>query len=253
MRLRDESRDYLTGQKLDRKYTLCLDCDASDFVLDDRIEILRALAAGKKVIHAGCVDHDPRIVERKRAAGVWLHEILLRSAKRCYGVDTSAKGIAYLRDVLGHGDVEQLDIRAGPSPSLAAEAWDLLLLPEILEHQNDPVSFLRDVRRTFAGNVRELVVTVPNGFHERNFRMARRGREHVNSDHRYWFTPYTLARVLTEAGFVVQELKACMRSRPQREKAGLLQRSRLKRHPLLRSNLVGIADFGRRIGPVDGG
>jgi len=253
MRLRDESRDYLTGQKFERKYTLRLDFDAGDFVLEDRIEILRALAAGKKVIHAGCVDHDPAILERKRRAGVWLHEILLHSAKRCYGVDTSAEGIAYLREVLGHRDVAHLDIRLGPSPPLSAERWDLLLLPEILEHQDDPVAFLRDVRRTFGFNVRELVVTVPNGFYERNFRLARRGREHVNSDHRYWFTPYTLARVLTEAGFGVQELRACMRSRSWQRKAGLLQRSRLKRRPLLRSNLVAIADFGGGLAPTDGG
>ena len=33
--------------------------------------------------------------------------------------------------------------------------------------------------------------------------------EYSDADHRYWFTPYTLAKVCSHAGYIVQEINFC--------------------------------------------
>jgi hypothetical protein len=52
-----------------------------------------------------------------------------------------------------------------------------------------------------AGQARELVTTTPNVFRIQNLINTLRAREYINSDHRYWFSPYTLAKVLSQAGY----------------------------------------------------
>ena len=76
-----------------------------------------------------------------------------------------------------------------------AQRFDLCLLADVVEHVGDVVSFLREMRRY---RFDELVVVTPNLFRLRNFWSA---GEVVNTDHRYWFSPYTLSKVLVDAGY----------------------------------------------------
>ncbi len=49
-----------------------------------------------------------------------------------------------------------------------------------------------------------IIVTVPNAFKFENFLNAMRDREAINSDHRYWFTVYTIAKVMTLSGITME-------------------------------------------------
>ena len=49
-----------------------------------------------------------------------------------------------------------------------------------------------------------LMVAAPKAFRLRNFLS---GREPINSAHRYRFTPYTLCKVLTDAGYAPQHVE----------------------------------------------
>lgn len=165
----------------------------------ERCSLLADLCAGKRVLHIGCADHPDRI-ERKRREGNYLHEVIARRAAALVGIDINPEGVEAMRRA-GFRDIHRADLaNGGAPPEVASAGFDLAVLGEILEHLSDPVGFLRTLRREVPG-VRSLVVTGPNAFRFANFFAALRTREAVNSDHRAWFTPYTLAKLLADAGF----------------------------------------------------
>ena len=58
-------------------------------------------------------------------------------------------------------------------------------------------------------NVEKVIITVPYAFGLRQMFSGLLKRENINSDHRYWFTPYTIAKVCIEAGIDPEELFFC--------------------------------------------
>jgi hypothetical protein len=161
--------------------------------------------AGQSVIHVGCVDHEP-LIEEKRRRGEWLHERLMARSKRVVGVDINGVGIEAMRRLgiqdLFTGDVLDPEF----AKSLCQDSWDTMLIGEVLEHIGNPVEFLSKIQQNFAGHVDRLVLTVPNAFKLANFLNSLKQREIINSDHRFWFSPYTLMKLGTDAGFEVEGL-----------------------------------------------
>jgi len=129
---------------------------------------------------------------------------------------------------------------------LASEHWDVVVLGEVLEHVDNPVLFLQTLNKQLRFFADTLIITVPNAFRYNNIRYSKRNCEVINSDHRYWFTPYTLLKILIRAGFTVEHLWLCEASKPNWK--GYLRHIfkyfQLKRTPLLRSTIVVIAKFG---------
>lgn len=242
MRIPDTTDSYLSGERYSNGLEVSFEMQDSDGVYRSRSDVLVALCAGRSVIHLGCVDHNPETIRKKIKRGKWLHASLCEVASRCYGVDISEAGIAYLRDELGYTDAEALDILEQPSEVLDGEQWDYLLVPEVLEHVNDPHRFLTGLHARFGRNVGKLVITVPNAFARENYRHALRDVEIINSDHRYWFTPYTLAKLAVLAGFTVENITMCRHGRVKRR--SVFKNRFFRRHPLLRSDIVAILGFG---------
>lgn len=71
--------------------------------------------------------------------------------------------------------------------------FDLVLVPDVVEHISNVRVFLEELRRFSA----PIVLTTPNAFRYSN-RLAFR-TELINSDHKCWFSPYTLMRTLIQA------------------------------------------------------
>jgi hypothetical protein len=69
----------------------------------------------------------------------------------------------------------------------------------------------------------EFVVTVPNALSLRNAVQALGGVERINTDHRAWFSPFTLLKVLADAGLRAQSLHGCAVSTPGTFKGRLLR------------------------------
>lgn len=205
-----------------------------------RFDLARELAVGRSVLHVGCVDHVP-LLDEKLAAGTWMHDVLAGAATRLGGIDVNAEGIELLRE-RGYADLHVGDV-SRPSPELAKDHWDVLFLGEMLEHHDDPVGFLSRIRERWS-HVGNVVVTVPNAFAWSTLRRTLRSEELINTDHRFWFTPFTIAKVAVRAGFSVDELHMCESSAPQagaplpgRVKQGVL-RFALARRPIYRSCIV---------------
>jgi len=79
-------------------------------------------------------------------------------------------------------------------------------IPDVIEHIGNPVHFLNAIREKFENNVDKIILTTPNAFRLQNSLNALKGVEVLNSDHRFWFTPYTLSKILTDAKYRIDRL-----------------------------------------------
>jgi hypothetical protein len=112
--------------------------------------------------------------------------------------------------------------------------WDYIVAGEVLEHIDDPVMFLKAIREKYGACTERIIITVPNALSYTNFRFALRNIEMINSDHRFWFTPFTLLKVATQAGIVVEDFDLCVDNEP-----GFFSVKRwLKDKPLFRNRIV---------------
>ena len=161
-----------------------------------RVDRLMDLCRNQKVLHVGCCDHLD-LIRSKVEQGVYLHQNLCKVASRCVGMDISEPGVALLRE-LGFPEVYVPNDVPQQSPQ---GDFDICLLADVIEHVGDVVGFLQSMRRY---KFKTLVVATPNAFRLRNFL----GRsELINTDHRYWFSPYTLCKVITDAGYLPQQVE----------------------------------------------
>lgn len=157
--------------------------------------------ADKRVIHLGCADHY-EMIDNVMAKGKWLHATLAESAQECVGVDINKKTLDYIVENYGIEGLHCADITVDDLDFLGDEMWDLALLPDILEHIPDLHSFLASLQKQLQNRCEQVLITVPNALCFRNMKTAYfRGLEKINTDHRYWFTPYTMGKALTDAGF----------------------------------------------------
>lgn len=169
-----------------------------------RIELIEKLCEEKKVVHIGFADHKDLIV-KKIQNNIWLHGRILKKAQKCVGIDIDREMVEFIRKEFSIENLYCLDVEKDElPPEIKAEKWDYILIPEVLEHVDNPVNFLKNIKAKFASISDRIIVTVPNAFKLENFLSAMKDKEVINSDHRYWFTVYTISKVLTVAGISVE-------------------------------------------------
>ena len=191
----------------------------------------------KKVIHVGCLDHLPRL-ESKINNDTWFHNHLTRSASECIGIDINKEGIEFVRlkfNVLNiyYGDIESEE----KIQIISSKLWDYVVFGEVIEHVDNPVLFLKTFISKYKNNVEGIIITVPNAFRAGNIKSAFQNFETNNSDHRYWFSPYTIWKVAHQAGLKVEKIQMCQFSRTSGLKAKF-KNIILKRYPLIAENIV---------------
>ncbi len=204
MQLSDSIRDYIRGSAFHKGLRINLAGERNAEL--NRDEYLMEAVRGKRIIHMGFMDHLP-LVEKKIGDGTWLHARLLQTASRCVGIDIDAVGMAYVTEKFGISDLYCVDVSRDPlPPEILEDHFDVLLVPDVLEHIGNPVAFLRSLSRQFSGIADAIIVTVPYAFRLDNFLNILRSREVINSDHRFWFTPYTLCKILFDGGMDVHQV-----------------------------------------------
>jgi 2-polyprenyl-3-methyl-5-hydroxy-6-metoxy-1,4-benzoquinol methylase len=104
-----------------------------------------------------------------------------------------------------------LDVRTGGSVEGAgfrAKEFDVIYISHVLEHLHDPRHCLTSIRPLIKGDGL-LVIQVPNEFEDLSYVLFRRAmrnrfrRDELPTDHLYFFTPQTIARLVEETGFRV--------------------------------------------------
>lgn len=239
MRFNKEIESYLQSEKFSNglKVELLSDCHP----MQTRMEYIESLVEGKKVIHLGCTDHIPLIKDKIRN-NLWFHKRLSEKAVRCLGVDINDQAIKYVQEELGYEDLIVHNVITDPPHNkILEDSWDYLILGEILEHVNDPTIFLSTLKNKYGAGIDKMIITVPNAFDYKNFYYSLSNIELINTDHRFWFTPYTLAKIAVEAGLRVESFEFCLPGELGRKE--IFKKFFLKKYPSFRETLVMTLNF----------
>jgi hypothetical protein len=238
MKFSREVYQYLHGEKFSNSLEVKIsEREKSIFY---RLEMLENFAKGKRIIHVGFADHIP-LIKSKIEKNTWLHQRLVKSSEICVGVDIDPDAVNFVKNEFQYENIYCFDItdRKQIPGEILNQSWDYLILGEVLEHIDNPVAFLKVINQNFEGIAKNLIVTVPNAWDSINIQMLRRNTELINSDHRYWFTPYTLAKVGLSAGlkpssfFYVQNYLT----------GNIWKRFLLKKYPATRETVLMIFDI----------
>jgi 2-polyprenyl-3-methyl-5-hydroxy-6-metoxy-1,4-benzoquinol methylase len=203
----EQFKQFLTGSSFSNLHKFHI--VKKSFILD-RNELLLHLVANRKVLHFGCCDH-LNLIEEKITNGSHLHTNITKVATECVGLDINEESLTKLSS-LGVSNCYYYDLLSSNNSFIENKEYDFVLLGEILEHIPNPVEFLNLIAKKFV-NAKEIIVTVPNAFSTKNFYNIKQGVEEINTDHKYWFTPYTIAKVLTVAGYDANNIYFVDRSR----------------------------------------
>ncbi len=169
-------------------------------IRDWRFDYFCELASKKKVLHIGCDD-----------AGAFnpvfnLHMHLFRCSDplQLDGLDTDFEAVEKLRTYNEVLQLEGTDLDANIKAAEklnkhqeskyytdykdVTETYDLVLIPEVIEHVPNINEFLKSV---FSINSTEYFITAPSIYGAQIFCMDEYCLELVHPDHKCWFSPYT--------------------------------------------------------------
>lgn len=202
-----------------------------------RPDVIFDLVADKRVLHLGCTDHE-ELIDKKLASGNYFHQLLGYVTSDCLGVDIDSNAVGYARSK-GINNIICADITQPGIREITSQKWDYLLLGEILEHIDNPVWFLKKIHEHYGACFNALIITAPNAFGIPFMHAALNTKtEWINADHRYWFTPYTLWKVIHQAGFVLSDMQMSLYEMSLAFAQGREQQ--LRDNPLLLDTIVAV-------------
>ena len=161
-------------------------------ITQSRLDLMRDLAAGKKVLDVGCVDHDFRTRNP-----LWLHDVLRATAREIVGADYDAKGVEQM--LTAGYDVLHVDVTCDVSALAQRGPFDLIVAGEVIEHVNTPQALL-DLGPPLLAPGGELVLTNLNPFAPWRVRNGQRGVVWENTDHVIYGFPSRMAEMADRAG-----------------------------------------------------
>ena len=195
--------ELLSGREIDHDHYFR---STLQYFAAGRNELLKRICLNQRVVHVGFADHLD-LIPKRRQDGTWLHDIIGSSATQLIGLDVNEKAVNYLTSQ-GVENLFCCDVFGTEVEAIATQySSDVILLPDVIEHLPDPVAFVNRLSALFEGA--RLVVSVPNYLSYRSILSAAfTSAERINTDHRCWFSPYTLTKCLWLGGFNVTRLHA---------------------------------------------
>jgi hypothetical protein len=198
MNIEPDILKYLKGDAF--QTSLTVDIRKTHHNVISRETAITEIIKNKDVIHIGCSDHI-QVINGKIRNNIWLHKLISENAKNCIGIDIDKESIEFIKNKLGYKNVYHGDILTDIFDNISERRWDYVVFGEIIEHLDDPVNFLKVFKIKYGKNVSKFIITVPSIYNKRQFENMMNFREVINSDHRFWFTPYTISKVLVSAGY----------------------------------------------------
>ena len=203
MKLNQELLSYLKGEIF--QTTLPVNIERTRLSIISREAAITDIIRNSSVIHIGCSDHIG-IIDEKIKNNIWLHKLITDHSSKCIGIDIDRESIDYVKNKLGYNNVFCGDVLTDDFADLTGGHWDYVVFGEIIEHLDDPVHFLNIFKSRFGSYVDRFIITVPNIYNKRQYRNMKKYKEIINSDHRFWFTPYTISKVLVSAGYNPEDI-----------------------------------------------
>lgn len=171
----------------------------------DREATIVELAAGKRVLHLGCVGHDfAEETDPVRRYARSLHAKIEGVASEVVGVDMNAEALAEYEQAgvaarMVVGNVEQLErLELGG-------AFDLIVSGNVIEHLSHP-GMMVDGMRALSHPGTTVLVTTPHAFGLPQYARYVRGRFQESGDHMMTFNGRSLANLIERHGFRVTSI-----------------------------------------------
>lgn len=198
MKIEPQVLKYLKGEAF--QSSLNVEISKEKHRMITRESAITEIIRNTDVIHIGCSDHI-QIINDKIKNNIWLHKLISENSKRCIGIDIDRESIEFIKKELGYQNVFYGNILTDEFKNITESKWDYAVFGEIVEHLDDPVHFLKVFKTKYGENVSRFIITVPTVYNKRQLTNMLNYREVINSDHRFWFTPYTISKVLVSAGY----------------------------------------------------
>lgn len=171
--------------------------------LVQRVDFIKEMCAGKKVLHLGCANYP--YTQTSIDNEMLLHFELAKTASELYGFDFDQPGIDILvangTPNLYWADLEHLD------DVPLEETFDVIVAGEIIEHLDNPGLFLKGIQRFMSGNTKLLITTINAYCGMRFLWYGARGRsgsqEPVHPDHVAYYSYSTLSLLMKKHGIAV--------------------------------------------------
>jgi mannosyltransferase OCH1-like enzyme len=159
---------------------------SSDVINHNRVDVFKKLCSGQRVLHIGCADWP---IQNPNTS---LHLALEPVCAKLDGFDIHAEALAALAP---HAKGKLFS----KFQDLTSE-YDLILVPEVMEHVADVSGFLAQLHSL---NARSYAITVPDAYqcYRRHFDYQKDSEtftEIVHPDHNCWYTPYTFTNVVNK-------------------------------------------------------
>ena len=150
-----------------------------------RFEVFRRILANRSVLHVGYADWPITTIEAN------LHVQLDTICSRLDGVDPHDEAAALIRP--------HVKGKLFTSLGEVNDRYEVLLVPEVIEHVGDVATFLSDLHQV---EFNEVIITAPDAYSCRNFFDFPSGSaefiEVVHPDHHAWYSPYTLSNLVAK-------------------------------------------------------
>ena len=177
----------------------------------NRIDFILEHCCNKRVLHIGFTDH-PYTAERIHS-GDLLHNRLKEITTKLVGIDNEAEAIRTYHSLVNDDNVFHADITVQYPAETIAFKPQLILLSEVLEHLTDPYKAIDILHRSFNGGT-TILVTVPNYTSLDSLAASLHKTESIHPDHHWYFSPYTLRRLLDDKRFQLLRLNFGMYYQP---------------------------------------
>jgi mannosyltransferase OCH1-like enzyme len=157
---------------------------SSEIAKIGRLDVFRNLCRGKRVLHVGCADWpitDP---------ATSLHLALESVCAKLDGVDPHVEALEQLAPFTSGRLYSRVED--------ATDSYDVVLVPEVLEHVPNVPEFLEALQNVDAST---FLISVPDAFQCRSGHFdyvdgTQTFVEVVHPDHNVWYTPYTFANTI---------------------------------------------------------
>lgn len=175
------------------------------FQLVKRVEFIKQMCEGKKVLHLGCTNspYTRDSIENE----MLLHHDLKKVAKELYGFDYDAEGLAIFKEI-GEENILWADLENLDDVELN-ETFDVIIAGEMIEHLSNPGLFLRGIKRFMNADTNLIITTINAYSGMRFFIYGLRGKgganEPVHPDHVAYYSYKTLNHVLQRENLQVKK------------------------------------------------
>ena len=155
--------------------------------------IIISKCRNKNVLDVGCAGQD-RNFESKE----WLHNRIRCVAREIHGVDILKSEIKKL-SAMGYS-IFHIDELASLN-----NKYEVIVMSDVIEHVNNPVSFLRTYSQCLVDDG-EMIVSTPNSNRARNFiHILISNNYAINFEHTMWLCPKTFLEIIERSGLYPTE------------------------------------------------